>query len=503
MATVLTYEYDSTNQVYIVTGATEIADDGLLSIPKTYNDNTNGEHQVTTIKENAFNRTKSSATEAFQSLMDKIKKIYLSKNISKLELGAFANSISLTEVDSDAEGEMIIDRSAFYYCSDLTKVTLPKTTFIDTYTGSGADQGGHQFSSCSALTSVVFNGPALTQPKTFSGCSNLTIEFKNGSDYGPMGPYYPYGAVESSLTVKSSNELLKTDMDFLGFTFNGLHSYLDLKAIRTSDGDRYNVNLTPETTDLTAENPSADGMYYFNSYHKTKKFNLNFAFERLTDVNIRSWKQLCANKKLGDLIFDEEPYKVYTAKITGQPSLKFIPFDESSNSGTTRVYRGEGNIEFTCYWPYAHTPDKDTKVSEKILPEGKFGMDGKNIGSYGMFNNKSLWAAGSGLTSSTRACTGENPGDLPAPFILSKSGTTNANTTFTITDKLYIKTLTTVYGLKWDSKTGVVSGLSSALAAESTRAPVPVEGNTVGGIPVGGCSPTINGATLTYHYWYY
>jgi hypothetical protein len=82
------------------------------------------------------------------------------------------------------------------------------------------------------------------------------------------------------------------------------------------------------------------------------------------------------------------------------------------------VYRGEGNIEFTCYWPYAHTPDKDTKISEKMLPEGKFGMDGKNIGSYGMFNNKSLWAGASGLTSSTGTCTGENPGDLPAPFIM-------------------------------------------------------------------------------------
>jgi hypothetical protein len=75
--------------------------------------------------------------------MDEIKKIYLSKNISKLELGAFANSTSLTEVDSDAEGEIEVDRSAFYNCSALAKVTLPKTTFIDTYTGSGADQGGH------------------------------------------------------------------------------------------------------------------------------------------------------------------------------------------------------------------------------------------------------------------------------------------------------------------------------------------------------------------------
>lgn len=385
------------------------------------------------------------------------------------------------------------------------------------------------------------------------------------------------------------------DFDFLAFSFNGKHSWDDFGLYRVSSGNRYNTELSPQMNDITAENPSADGMYFFNSFHKQKVFNINFAFEEINDVTLRSLKQWLNGKEQGDLWFEEEPYKVYTAKVTGTPSIKHIPFDKYVGDTKTRVYRGEGTVQFTCYWPYAHTPDwikletfnikvgqvlrigdgdgslssryfyidgvsnankiiqlryntKDDstwrwstlansdEADSQMIDLGKVGdvinikatqdvsikiykasgtngsgsktlvyrlYNGRDLDSYSSFFNKSLWADASGLTSSTGACTGENPGDLLASFILSKSGTTSANTTFTITDKLYIKTLSEVHSLKWDSKTGIVSGLSSAIAAESTRAPVLIEGNTVGGIPVGGCSPTINGATLTYHYWYY
>jgi hypothetical protein len=53
-------------------------------------------------------------------------------------------------------------------------------------------------------------------------------------------------------------------------------------------------------------------------------------------------------KELGDLWFAEEPYKVYTAKVTGTPNIKFIPFDKTYIEGGVkkikRVYRGEGTI---------------------------------------------------------------------------------------------------------------------------------------------------------------
>lgn len=60
----------------------------------------------------------------------------------------------------------------------------------------------------------------------------------------------------------------------------------------------------------------------------------------------------------------------YFAKVTGTPSLKYVPFDEpteprSSNNtdavipasviSTEVIYKGEGTIQFTCYDPYAYS----------------------------------------------------------------------------------------------------------------------------------------------------
>jgi hypothetical protein len=73
-------------------------------------------------------------------------------------------------------------------------------------------------------------------------------------------------------------------MDFLAFSFNGKHSWDDFHIYRTSDGDRYNENLTPTLTDKTAEVPGGDGMYYFGTTHKQRDFNISFAFDSLTEV---------------------------------------------------------------------------------------------------------------------------------------------------------------------------------------------------------------------------
>jgi phage-related protein len=118
------------------------------------------------------------------------------------------------------------------------------------------------------------------------------------------------------------------DMDFLGFTFNGKHSYLDLGVIRIIN-DRMQTQLSPDISDLTAESAGSDGMYFFGSYHKSRKFTVEFAFDNLTETQLRSWKQFCSYKDLSDLIFDEEPYKVYTAKIASAPMLKTIAFEEN------------------------------------------------------------------------------------------------------------------------------------------------------------------------------
>lgn len=382
------------------------------------------------------------------------------------------------------------------------------------------------------------------------------------------------------------------DWDFLGFSFNGKHSWDDFKIIRISDGDRYNINLGPQSQDKTAENSGGDGMYFFGSNHKQKVFDIKFAFEELDDVQLREMKRWLSGKEVGDLWFDEEPYKVYSAKVTGQPRIRIIPFDNYDANGEkiARVYKGDGSVQFTCYWPYAHTPDyvgyseitlqANTEVTlpralsgdflVKILPDievsSSFELsyyaggwikkqnigsakeayfsninitkiqaseaakirfyqyngfkyapcsivlnNGKDQDSYSYFNNKIQWAGASGLTSSTGACNGENPGELPAPFMFKYNDGTvditiseNTSKTFKVGDLeitvggIGSKSLTDV---TWDSKTGMVS---AKVGGAPDYTPIPYTGTSIGAIPVGGTTALdLDGGTLTYHYWYY
>jgi phage-related protein len=142
-----------------------------------------------------------------------------------------------------------------------------------------------------------------------------------------------------------------------------------------------NVNLTPDRKDITVEVSGGNGMYYFGSFDRAQKFSINFAFDSLTEAQLRRWKQFCNNPNLEDLIFDELPYKVYTAKITGRPILKYVAFDENGE----RVYKGEGTLEFTCYHPYAHTPRMSTKrgIWRVVKGEADVGfLDGKTLNNY-------------------------------------------------------------------------------------------------------------------------
>jgi predicted phage tail component-like protein len=152
------------------------------------------------------------------------------------------------------------------------------------------------------------------------------------------------------------------DYDFIAFSFDGLHSYEDFGLYRTSDGDRYNENLAPQMTERTADNPARDGQYYFGTQHKQRVFDIKFAFENLTEAKLSGLKKWLNGKKVADLWFAEAPYKVYSAKVTGTPNIKALCFDEQYNDNgetkTRRIYKGEGSVQFTCYYPYAHTPDK-------------------------------------------------------------------------------------------------------------------------------------------------
>lgn len=166
--------------------------------------------------------------------------------------------------------------------------------------------------------------------------------------------------------------------DFLGFTFDGIHSS-ELGIMRVSDGSRYSENLLPSFQDKTTQIPGNDGTYYHGSYYTQRQFNISIAFDDLSEEQLRRLKQIFGDKNIHSLIFDEVPYKVYKVKTTGAPNLKYVCFDNVNDifagrdlkkggkkdrdtlynsyvkPPLKRVYKGEGQLNFIAYTPYARS----------------------------------------------------------------------------------------------------------------------------------------------------
>lgn len=157
------------------------------------------------------------------------------------------------------------------------------------------------------------------------------------------------------------------DLDFIGFTYNGKHSYRDLKIYRTSNSDRYEMNLTPTMTEKTASVDGQIGQYFFGTKIETLNIPLSFAFDDLSEEGLLELKRVFNGDGIHDLIFDETPYKVYSAKVTGTAVVKHLCFEING----VRHYRGEGSLQFTCYYPYAHSrsdlPDYDDSTPTLTL----------------------------------------------------------------------------------------------------------------------------------------
>lgn len=143
-------------------------------------------------------------------------------------------------------------------------------------------------------------------------------------------------------------------IDYVGFTFNGKHSS-ELGIVRTSEGSRFNESLLPTIQDKAIQIPGGDGMYIYGSQYTQRQFNISYAFDSLTEQQLQELKRVFGDKRIHELIFDEAPYKVYRAKVTGSASIKHIPFTEGS---TNRVYKGEGSLQFTAYDPFGYCKEK-------------------------------------------------------------------------------------------------------------------------------------------------
>ena len=207
--------------------------------------------------------------------------------------------------------------------------------------------------------------------------------------------------------------------DFIGFSFNE-HRSESLGIVRISDGSRYNEDLVPTTQDKTVQVPGGDGFYYFGSDYTQRQFSINIAFDELTEKQFRELQQVFGTKELGKLVFDERPYKYYMVK-SSKPQLKYICFGKDGE----RIYKGEGTLTFTAYYPFAKSV---FKFLEKEIEK----ETGKEV--YVLrktYSNIEEWAEASGMkaqgildtipaepTENAYPISVYNAGDLEADFIL-------------------------------------------------------------------------------------
>lgn len=306
------------------------------------------------------------------------------------------------------------------------------------------------------------------------------------------------------------------DYDFTGFTFGDKHSYRDLKIYRTSDGSRYNINLTAPIKDITTDVPGGDGQYLFDTKYAARQFSIPFAFDRLTEEEVTTLRRTFSGKEVKELIFDELPYKVYNAKVSGTPVIKVIPFTETLTNGTVnRVYRGEGTIQFTCHYPFAHTPDWYWKKQGDVYTKSRTVQSGANTVS---FNGKNpqhyLGNTGSINPEDTAYPTYEewktclnssgnyylNSGELPAPFILQ---ITPSITTVNINGNTIKLKQAPPDNWFWDSRLGLIFTTDDG-NYDSERSPLLYEGNACQTISVNNTISRPSGVmVLDFKNWYY
>ena len=252
------------------------------------------------------------------------------------------------------------------------------------------------------------------------------------------------------------SERLEFKGDYMGFTYNGRHSS-EFGIVRVSDGSRFDENLLPTMQDKTVQVPGGDGAYYFGSYYTQRQFSVSFAFDALTENELADLKRHFGDKGVHDLIFDETPYKVWGAKVTGTATINYISFDEGS---THRLYKGEGSIQFTCYYPFARCAFPDTATRESLRKTHP--------------NVDEWWDA-------ARIEPGKNFGDVPAPFTLvldPEAASTQIDLGEINWEKLTEKS-------QLDTRTGLVFKLDASGNLTDTLMNKYITGNLTVKIPVG------------------
>lgn len=140
---------------------------------------------------------------------------------------------------------------------------------------------------------------------------------------------------------------------FLGFHFNGRDSS-EFGIVRTMESGLEESLLPPQEATVSPLR-SREGDYFISSKYQARVFNINFAFDNLSDKELLDIRYWLGTKKEHALYFTEAPYKVFQARVNGEPTINYVPFDGPLG----RVYKGTGTVEFMAHYPYGRALYKD------------------------------------------------------------------------------------------------------------------------------------------------
>lgn len=191
--------------------------------------------------------------------------------------------------------------------------------------------------------------------------------------------------------------------DFTGFYLDGIHSST-YGILRVSDGDRYKEGLIPEFEDREIELSGGSGSIYVNTQYKKTPFDIEIAFDHLTEQQFRDMRRWLGGEKLHSFQFDERPYKTYWVKLESRPELEYVCFMEESKEVVgqeERIYKGEGTLSFVAYDPFGYCIDNSTQMTKDGLMTIEEGINWQVLDSYSPFavldNNVDEWGSVSGL----------------------------------------------------------------------------------------------------------
>ena len=215
--------------------------------------------------------------------------------------------------------------------------------------------------------------------------------------------------------------------DLTGFKFGDYHSS-QFGLIRVSNGSRYNEYLLPTLKNTTTDVSGMEGTLYFGTQKTTRSFQVDMAFDSLTEEDIREIREWLTGAH--SLIFDERPYIQYMCILNSAPQLKYLTFEENGE----RIYKGELSVNFVSYLPYGYSID-GKKFIDDFLDENfeewsnashlayKNFYEGETLRTYDKFEGNNVYVY--------------NGGDVEADYVLTCYFTEGATAKISMNDVSY------------------------------------------------------------------